>query len=133
MSKNEKLRNIIYHCVEDSFSADTLSAKKVEQYTKAFKSFSLDKALLYLKSYFAGIEKYLADKTLFIESAVALDSAQVKRLSNHFINKYKVIDTKLKVDPSLLGGIRIKIGDVVIDNTVIGKIQQLGEAIALGK
>jgi F-type H+-transporting ATPase subunit delta len=61
-----------------------------------------------------------------IIAAVKLDEAQVKTLIAHLQAKFgKKINASVKVDPDIIGGIKIVVGDTVIDASVRGQLQQL--------
>ena len=61
-----------------------------------------------------------------IIAAAALDEAQVKNLLSHLQKKFgKKIEASVKVDPEILGGIKIVVGDTVIDASVRGQLQSL--------
>lgn len=65
-----------------------------------------------------------------VRSAVPLDADQLKRL-NEALSKAtgKIVDAKVIVDPSVVGGIYAKVGDQVIDATVRRRLQDLKESI----
>lgn len=65
-----------------------------------------------------------------VRSAVPLDEEQLKRL-NDALSKAtgKLVDAKVIVDPSVVGGIYAKVGDLVIDATVRRRLQELKESI----
>ena len=65
-----------------------------------------------------------------VRTAVPIDEEQRKRL-NEALSKAtgKVVDSKVVVDPSILGGIYAKVGDQVIDATVRKRLQDLKETI----
>ena len=65
-----------------------------------------------------------------VRSAVPLDEEQRLRL-NDALSKAtgKVVDAKVIVDPSVMGGIYAKVGDTVIDATVRRRLQELKESI----
>lgn len=65
-----------------------------------------------------------------VRSAVPLDDDQRKRLASALSkNLGKDIEIKVHVDPSVLGGISARVGDVVIDGTVRHRLDQLKETI----
>ena len=63
-------------------------------------------------------------------SAYALDDQQLKELVNvvesHFKRK---INATVKVDPELIGGVIVTVGDEVIDASVRGKLQAMASAL----
>ena len=65
-----------------------------------------------------------------IRSAVPLDEDQRKRLASALSkNLGKEVEVKVHVDPSVLGGLSARVGDVVIDGTVRHRLDQLKETI----
>ncbi len=61
-----------------------------------------------------------------ITSAVALSDAQVKTLVAQLQAKFgKKVEAKVSVDPEIIGGIKIIVGDTVIDASVRGRLQEL--------
>jgi len=65
-----------------------------------------------------------------VRTAVALNSEQIERLRvalNHSTGKD--VEVKVVVDPTVLGGIVARVGDVVIDGSVRRRLEQLKEQI----
>lgn len=61
-----------------------------------------------------------------ITAATALSDAQLKTLVNQLQAKFgKKIEASVKVDPEIIGGIKIVVGDTVIDASVRGRLQEL--------
>lgn len=67
---------------------------------------------------------------LEIRTATAIDNAQLNRLKEKYRKEYKATDVKanVTVEPELLGGIVIQIGDKVIDGSIRGRLQGLKDA-----
>lgn len=64
-------------------------------------------------------------------SAMETNAEQQSKLSAALNAKYGAeVDITYEVDPSLISGIRIKVGDWVVDNTAVTQINKLGAAIA---
>lgn len=58
-----------------------------------------------------------------IVSAIALTDAQVAELKTVLEKRFgKRIETTVSVDPSLIGGARIVVGDQVVDGSIAGKL-----------
>ena len=69
-------------------------------------------------------------KEALIESAYPLDKAPLGSLVADLERRFKCrIQATVKIDPELIGGVRIAVGDQVIDASVRGKLAQM--AIAL--
>jgi len=65
-----------------------------------------------------------------VRSAVPLDEDQRNRLAKALSkNLGKEVEVKVHVDPSVLGGISARVGDVVIGGTVRHRLDQLKETI----
>jgi F-type H+-transporting ATPase subunit delta len=65
-----------------------------------------------------------------IISALKLDDAQVKTLVAQLEAKYqRKVTAQVETDASLIGGVKIVIGDKVIDGTVRGKLDAMAAAL----
>ncbi len=65
-----------------------------------------------------------------VRSAITLDGAQQTRLAEALSKATgKQVEVKVIIDPSVMGGIAARVGDVVIDGTVRRKLDQLKEQI----
>lgn len=61
-----------------------------------------------------------------ITTASKLTDAQVKKLKAKLEARFgKKVEAAVKVDPEIIGGIKIVIGDTVIDASVSGRLQEL--------
>jgi F-type H+-transporting ATPase subunit delta len=65
-----------------------------------------------------------------IASALPLDDATLASLKADLETRFKArIDTIVTIDPELIGGVRIAIGDEVIDASVRGKLANMAAAL----
>ena len=65
-----------------------------------------------------------------IESAFALDDAQVNELVAKLAAKFGLkLKPEVKVDPSLIGGVRVTVGDHVLDTSVKTRLAQMQAAL----
>jgi F-type H+-transporting ATPase subunit delta len=65
-----------------------------------------------------------------VRSAIPLDEKQVTRLAAALgAATGKVVEVKVIIDPSVLGGIVARVGDTVIDGTVRHRLDQLKEQL----
>ena len=66
-----------------------------------------------------------------ITSALILDDAEQETLKNDVLSKIGDQATiTFRVDPSILGGIVIRVGDKVLDNSVAGQLEELRQTLA---
>ncbi len=63
----------------------------------------------------------------FVTTAVALDKAAQTKITKRLLEtaKYKEMEMHYSVDPSLIGGMVIRIGDRVIDSSITTKLNEL--------
>lgn len=65
-----------------------------------------------------------------VRTAQPLDDDQKARLAESLkVATGKAVDIKVVVDPSVLGGVFVKVGDQIIDGTVRRRLQQLTERL----
>lgn len=65
-----------------------------------------------------------------IESAFPIDNATLAQLTTDLENRYRCkIKSTVTVNPDLIGGVRIAIGDQVIDASVRGKLAAMATAL----
>jgi F-type H+-transporting ATPase subunit delta len=65
-----------------------------------------------------------------ITSAFPLSAAQVQQLVVDFEKKFgRKLNPKVSVDDSLIGGVRVAVGDEVLDTSVRAKLQQMQAAL----
>ncbi len=65
-----------------------------------------------------------------IYSAFAMDSAQIDQLVKKLESKYqRKVRAAVSVDPQLIGGVKIVVGDKVFDATVRGKLDAMSAAL----
>jgi len=58
-------------------------------------------------------------------SAVALDEAQVERLSEQLSRATgRTVDVKVVIDPSVIGGVVARVGDLVFDGSIAGRLDE---------
>ena len=68
-----------------------------------------------------------------VESAIELNSDELEKIKRILHRRFKK-DIKLtsKLDPQILAGIRIRVGDKIIDSSVSNNLQQLRQALSGG-
>jgi F-type H+-transporting ATPase subunit delta len=65
-----------------------------------------------------------------IVSAAELSSADQERIRQRILDQHgEGVDFDFQVDPSLLGGLRVRIGDHLVDNSVVSRLNALRETL----
>lgn len=110
---------------------------KIENELFNFLMLLIDKGRIgYLKGISREFEK-LADErknvlNMTIISALPLDKDQIDQISEKYRKLYNAYSVKavVETDKGLIGGVKVKIGDKVIDGSVKGRIEGLKELLA---
>lgn len=114
---------------------DTLFAGKVKDETKNFLFLLVDRGReIYLKEItsafieLANEARGIADAT--VTSAKPLDGEALDELAERFGKQLnKTLRLQAKVDPSIIGGLVIRIGDRLYDGSVAGKLAQFQQQL----
>lgn len=65
-----------------------------------------------------------------IASAFEMDAKQLKKLTDDLERKFnRKIEPKVSVDPELIGGVKVEVGDEVFDASVRGKLESMTIAL----
>jgi F-type H+-transporting ATPase subunit delta len=71
----------------------------------------------------------LERRKVTVESAVELDEATRRRVVSGLAAKYgSDLDVQYQITPSLIGGLRIRVGNDVFDGSVQGRLDRLANA-----
>ncbi|MDD6102325.1 MAG: ATP synthase F1 subunit delta [Clostridiales bacterium] len=140
LSENEELQSIYINpkitleeklsltdsCFGGSFSADIVGL--ISLIVKNGRSAFLVKIF---ECFVAGVKEYLKIATVEVVSADTLKESQLKALEEKILatTDYKSIDMKLTVDRSLIGGLKVRIGDRIIDNTIKTKLDNMAKSL----
>src|SRR5215210_1759924 len=84
-----------------------------------------------LKNYQRLIRLETEKRRAIVESATELDPATAQRVASGLKAKYGAdLATEFRVNPSLIGGLRIRVGDDVYDGSVQGRLTRLEQELA---
>jgi F-type H+-transporting ATPase subunit delta len=83
-----------------------------------------------LESYLAVAAKRREQLTATVTAAVALDDAQHQRLAQVLSGIYnRPVQINVVVDIAVVGGIRVQVGDEVVDGTILRRLQEAERAL----
>lgn len=131
VAKNKHLLKLARQAVDASFDKGKLDARKVTNFIRAFKALSKDRAIYALENYKKGLSRVMEESTLTIYSPISLSQNEISKIKKLLTTNYRLLTTRLQKDPSLIGGLKFKIGDTIYDNSIKAKIGQIGEAIKI--
>lgn len=132
MTSKKQLNKIVDKALEASFKNRRMDEKIVRRLVKDFKGMHLEESIYTLSKYAKGLKKILAQHTMVIESVIPVSATQVNKIKNKISRLFTVTDTQVTINPNILGGLRIKVGDTVLDYSVRNKLNQVTEAILNG-
>jgi len=129
ISKNTQIEKIIPELVKVSFKENRLYKPKVDQIIKVLGKLSKGTAIRALTLYMKGLKQYLGQYRLTIESSVPLTKSQIDQIEELINQSQPVFETEVNINPDLLGGIKIRVGDNIYDDSLADKIEQVRERI----
>ena len=129
---NKQLKKIVEKLAEGSFSDGRMLEGKVVRAIKLLKALGRTEAILALSDYLALLKRIERKHTMYIETAIALSPLQINKAKKIISKKIKITKVKISINPEILGGFKLKIGDEVYDESILGKINQIKEGIIHG-
>lgn len=115
--------------VQLSFKKGKLDESIAKKFINSFRRLSFGESILTLNQYMKTLRSELNKTTLTVESVITIPKAEIKELENVLGRQYKILETREELNPSLLGGIKVRIGDVIFDNSLKSKISQVKEVL----
>ena len=112
-----------------SFKGGKLDETTAKKFVKAFKGLPLNESIMTLNQYMKALRSEVNKTTLTVESVVKIPKSEITALQISLGRQYKVLEIREELNPSLLGGIKVRIGDIVFDGSVKERIEQVKAAI----
>ncbi len=107
-----------------------LDAGKVRAYSDGLIEAKPRGYVAILKEFTRHVRLELEKRHAIIESAVALDGSASEKIDGDLRQRFgDDITLEHRVTPSLLGGLRVKVGSDVWDGTVFSRLQQLKQKL----
>lgn len=126
MKIDKHTRKIVNKLVEESFTpSGQVLEKKVRLCIKTLKNLSLPKAIAALTFYKTGLKRNLQKSVLEIETSTLLSKVQINQITKSFKNHHTISSVHTSLNKQLVGGLKVRLGDMVFDDTVDQKIKQL--------
>jgi len=114
----------------ESFTDGRLDATKVRKIVSIVAKHKPRHTLAVLKSYQRLVRLELARHHARIESATALADTEKTKLLAELQTRFGTeLTYSITLNPALLGGLRIQVGDTVWDASIQGRLQRLQEAL----
>ncbi len=129
MKIRKQLQKTVNKLVDLSFKEGRILETQVTKSIKILKSLPKSEAIQALSEYLKSLKRKEREHTLYIETTIALSPIQVNRMKKIIEKKVKITKVSVNINPEILGGFKLRIGDEIWDESVAGKIQQVKETI----
>lgn len=130
MKIRKQLQKTVNKLIDLSFKDSKIVEAQVARSIRVLKSLSRSEAILALSEYLKNLKRKEREHTMYIETVVPLSPAQVKRMKKIVEKKIKITKVLVSINPEILGGFKLRIGDEIWDESVSDKINQVKEAIS---
>lgn len=129
MKKDRQLSKLIKQLVDLSFKDGKIVENQVVKAIKILKNLPGSKAILAMSEFLKVLKRKEREHTMYIETAIPLSSLQVNKMRRIVEKKVKISKVLVNMNPEILGGFKLRIGDEIWDESILGKINQIKEAI----
>jgi len=131
--KSKLLQKTISKLVEASFKDGKALESQVTKSIKLLKGLAKIDAIWALSEYLNQLKREQRRHTMYIETIIPLSPTQIKRVKKIIEKKVKITRVLTTINPEILGGFKLKVGDNVWDESILGKLNQLKEELVAGK
>lgn len=129
MNRFKHLTPLVKAAAAQSIKTGKLDPAKVKTFTASFAKLPRAEAIFSLTEYLKLLNHSIQQTTLTIESPTPLSQSEIDRIHQSFSQDHQIFETQVINNPSLLGGIRVKIGDDVYEDSIQSRIEQLKQVI----
>lgn len=133
MKQSKLLQKTITKLIEASFKDGRILETQVAKSIKLLKSLPKYQAIWTLQEYLKQLKSKERQHTMYIETVIPLTDWQIKKAKKIVEKRAKITKVKLLVNPQILGGFKLKVGDNIWDESILGKLNQLKEEIIHGR
>lgn len=130
---NKNLKKIIKRLLELSFKDGKMIESQITKSIKILKSLPKSQTIRALSEYVKELKVRQRQHTMYVETVIPLSSSQIERIKKIVEKKVNITKVVTSINPGILGGFKLRIGDEVWDETIVGKVSQLKEAIISGR
>lgn len=133
MKKSKLLQKTIIKLVDASFRDGKIVESQVTKSIKTFKSLPRYQAIWALIEFLKGLKRKEREYTMYIETVIPLSPTQINKATKIVEKKHKITKVITAINPEILGGFKLKVGDQIWDESLLAKINQVKEVIASGR
>ena len=133
MKNTKQLQKVIEKLVEKSFFDGKIKEAQVFKSIKSLKSLHKIQAIWALSEYLKALKRKERQHTMYLETAIPLSPSQIQKARRIVERKVKISKVKVDVNPEILGGFKLRVGDEVWDESLVGKLNQVKEELIHGR
>lgn len=133
------LKKIVKKLADLSFKEGRIIEAQVVKSIKILRALPQYEAILALGEYLNSIKRIERQFTMVVETSIPLPLATVNKMRKIVEKKnlpagkqVKITKVLVNINPEILGGFKLKIGDEIWDESILGKINQVKEVISSG-
>jgi F-type H+-transporting ATPase subunit delta len=126
MKLNKEIRQLSRKMLQQSFTDGQLDSGRIKSLVESVVTQKPRNYIDVLKNYKRLLRLELEKRRAFIETASDVDPAVRSEIEANLKSKYgNDLSTEFHVDPQLLGGMRIRVGNDVWDGSVRNRLERL--------
>jgi len=130
MTRDKKILRFAKNLVELSREHGVVTESRVAEVLNGMKRAELRRKLLVLKTYLYFIRRAVAQQTAVVSTPGALSPEALTAIETSFTQVYgRPISAVTTPDPSLIAGVRIRVGDDVYDASIAGRLERFAENV----
>lgn len=129
MKNRKQIKSIVNQAIKASFKDGQLIEKNAFRFVKLFSAQSSIEAIKLLSEYLKRVKSVSSFTTMVVESVVPLSKKQKNAVKRKFSSKFNITNSQFKINPQILGGLKIRVGDHIYDDSIQTRIYQVKETI----
>ena len=131
MKRDKKITQLAKKLVELSKDAQgVVTEAGVGEVLAGLKRAAQRNHLQVLKAYLNYLRREIALQTAVVSTPGSLSADALQEISAKYTALYgRPVSAEVKIDPSLIAGVRVRVGDDVYDASVAGRFQRLAENV----
>lgn len=132
MKKNKNLQKVINRLVDVSINEGKLIESQITRSITALKSLPATQAIEALSEYLKELRFRERQHTMYIETVIPLSNLQIQKIKKIAEKRVKITKVVTQINLEILGGFKLRIGDDIWDESIMGKVTQIKEVITNG-
>jgi len=130
MQRDKKITQFVKKLVRMSKDGGVVTEARVGEVLSALKQARPRHLGRILKTYLRYIQREVAAQTALVSTPGDLSPEALQAIATHYSKIYgRTIQGATRQDPSLIAGVRVRVGDDVYDASVAGRLKRLAEQV----